>query len=109
MLGRGSVGGVGVVILSSPQAASRTRAERANASDFIVTPPRVTDCPPTWATRVPRAGALRRAQVVVNQRRACGVAIRKPNAVRGPNGLSERLLGRARRVDLGGASGAPPR
>src|SRR5712691_13121110 len=99
MLGRGSVGGVGVVILSSPQAASRSRAERANAFDFIVTPPRVTDCPPTWATQVPRAGASRRAQVVVNQRRARGAAIRKPNAVRGPNGPSERLLGRALLVE----------
>src|SRR5882762_5815357 len=46
MLGRGSAGWVGVVILSSPQAASRSRAERANAFDFIVTPPSVTDCPP---------------------------------------------------------------
>src|SRR5207245_10057135 len=100
MPGRGSAGGVGVVTLSSPQAASRSRVERANASDFIVTPPRVTDCPPTWATRVPRAGALRRAQVVVNQRRACGVAIRKPNAVRGPNGLSEPPLGPDLRMDL---------
>src|SRR2546426_4170157 len=105
MLGTGSGGWVGVVILSSPQAASRSRAERANAFDFIVTPPRVTDCPPdkgnSGATRRRTAPPASRCESTTGPRRRDSKAERRSR--------TERAGRTPARVELGGASGAPPR